>query len=72
MCLSVPAKVLSMTDSGARVDVYGFQKEVFLACAETEVNVGDWVLLHGNIALHRLEPAAAEETLRLLIQMRAK
>lgn len=72
MCVSIPARVLSKTDSRAMVDVFGHRKEVFMACGEADVGVGDWVLLHGNIALHRLEPDAAEETINLLSKLRRK
>lgn len=72
MCLSVPAKVLAKSESKAHVDLYGCRKEVFLACDEQQVDIGDWVLVHGNIALHVLEPEAARETIDLLARLREK
>ncbi len=70
MCLSVPAKILALTQAKAKVEVYGLQKEVFLACEGARV--GDWVLVHGTIALHVLEPEAAGETIKLLEALRDK
>lgn len=71
MCLSVPANVLSISSCKrkALVEVYGLQREVFLAFDDC-VAVGDVVLVHGTIALCVLEAEAAAQTMQLLSVLR--
>jgi hydrogenase expression/formation protein HypC len=65
MCLGVPGKIVSIAPSGlAAVDFNGIRQEVSLMlCPEAEI--GDYVIVHVGFAIRRLEPADAEETLRL-------
>lgn len=64
MCLSVPAKILSLNGQKATVEVDKQVREIFLACEGGAP--GDWVLLYSGIALCLLDSEAAAETLRLL------
>lgn len=64
MCLSVPAKVISLSDTHAEVEVYSRRSHVYLACEH--VHAGDWVLLYGGMAISVLDAETARETLELL------
>lgn len=64
MCLSVPARVTAVDGRNARVEVYGLSKSVYLGVSGVEI--GDWVLVYGPVAVSKLEANEAEETLSLL------
>ena len=65
MCLAIPALVTEIRgDNLARVDMGGVSKEISLALLD-DCAVGDWVIVHVGYALHRLDAAEAEQTLRL-------
>ncbi|HTY08778.1 MAG TPA: HypC/HybG/HupF family hydrogenase formation chaperone [Candidatus Edwardsbacteria bacterium] len=67
MCLAIPAKIESITDGRADVDIRGLKKRIGLALLPG-AQVGDFVLLHAGFAIQRIDPAEAEETYRLLEQ----
>ena len=64
MCLSVPAKVISIEGQSAEVEVYGEHRQVYLAV--DSVGVGDWVLIYGNVALSAIDNETACQTVELL------
>ena len=49
----------------ATIDVEGVQREVSLLLLE-DAQVGDYVIVHAGFAIHKLDEAAARETLDLL------
>ncbi len=68
MCLSLPAKVLSIDGETARVSVGG---AVFIAGLQmvNDVNEVDYIMLHAGFAIGKLSEEDALETLRLLKEM---
>ena len=72
MCLGIPGKVLEIHQENdlamGKVDFGGIAKEVCLAYTP-EVKVGDYVIVHAGVAIDRLEPEDAQETLRLFEEM---
>ncbi len=69
MCLAIPAKVISMSESGmASVEIGGVKKEVSVSLIE-DVSVGDYVIIHTGFALSKLDPEEAEKTLELFAEM---
>lgn len=65
MCLAVPMRVVELRGNAAIVEQGGVSREVradFLSGLE----VGDYVLVHAGLAIERVRPEEAEETLRLL------
>ncbi len=64
MCLSIPAKIVSISGKEADVEVYSQSRKVYLAVENAEV--GDWVLIYGGTALTILDADAATETIELL------
>ena len=65
MCLAVPARVKSIHDHEAEVEIGGtsYRASVVLT---PEVKVGDYVLLHTGYAISVVDEEEAQETLRLL------
>lgn len=64
MCLSVPAKVLSIEGDMAKVAVGETICNASLQIVE-DIQVGDYILLHTGFALQKLSKEEAEETFRL-------
>ncbi len=68
MCLSVPAKIESIHDEMAIVDVNGVKVKASLQLVEN-ATIGDYVLVHTGYALQILSPEEvkdANDNLRLL------
>lgn len=69
MCLALPVKVMEVGPGDtAIVDLGGVRKEISLALL-SDVQVGDYVILHVGYALTRLDPEEAEKTLALFAEM---
>ena len=69
MCLAIPVKVVEVgAGDTAIVDLGGVRKEISLALL-TDVQVGDYVILHVGYALSKLDPEEAEKTLALFAEM---
>ena len=68
MCLAIPAKIVSIDGSIARVDFGGgVIREVNVMLVEAKV--GDYVLVHAGYAIQVIDKKAAEETLELWNQI---
>jgi len=65
VCLSIPARVVSVSGDMAEVSVGGALFRAGLQMVEN-VGVGDYVLLHAGFAIEKLREEDALETLRLL------
>ncbi|MHC1589849.1 MAG: HypC/HybG/HupF family hydrogenase formation chaperone [Candidatus Hecatellaceae archaeon] len=65
MCLAIPAKVLEVSGSRAKVDFGGgVTREVNVSLLE-KVKVGDYVIVHAGFAIQILDSEEAEKTLKL-------
>ncbi len=65
MCLAIPALIKSIDGYQAEADIDGVTRQVSLQLTP-EARVGDYVLLHTGYAISVIDPAEAEETLKLL------
>ena len=64
MCLAIPAKVIEVKDTIAKVDFGGgVLRDVNVSLVEAKV--GEYVIVHAGYAIEVLDREAAEETLRL-------
>ena len=64
MCLAIPAKILEIRGSHARVDFgWGVIREVDISLVDADV--GDYVLVHAGYAIQVMDKEAAEETIRI-------
>ncbi|MFZ2286619.1 MAG: HypC/HybG/HupF family hydrogenase formation chaperone [Bacteroidales bacterium] len=68
MCLSLPARVISVDGDMAEVSVGGAVFRAGLQMVEN-VTIGDYVLLHAGFAIEKLKEEDALETIRMLKEM---
>ena len=64
MCLSIPAKIVTIDGNVATVDVMGNRREADLSLIE-DPQLGDYVLLHAGFAIERMTAEDAAESLRI-------
>jgi len=71
MCLAIPGKILSITESpdklfrNGKVSFGGISKEVNL-CMVPDTAVGDYVLVHVGVAISRIDEEEARKTFEYL------
>ncbi len=70
MCVAVPAKILSIQDSQARVELGGVERSASLQLTP-EAKPGDYVLIHAGFAIQVLNEQEAQETLDLFQELAA-
>ena len=68
MCLSIPAKIISIDGSMAEVSAGGAIFNAGLHMIEN-ARVGDYILLHAGFAIQKINEKEAEETLKLFEEM---
>ena len=65
MCLAIPSKIIKIENGMATIDVDGVQRKTSRLLVE-DAAVGDYVIVHAGFALHKIDEAAAMESLRVL------
>jgi hydrogenase expression/formation protein HypC len=65
MCLAIPSKITQIENGMATIDVDGVKREASLLLLE-DVGIGDYVIVHAGFAIHKIDEAAAMETLKFL------
>jgi hydrogenase expression/formation protein HypC len=68
MCLSIPAKVISIDGDMAEVSAGGALFKAGLQMVE-DVNPGDYILLHAGFAIQKISESEAMETIRHFEEM---
>jgi hydrogenase expression/formation protein HypC len=72
MCLSVPGKVLDITEEDGfkmgRMDFSGITKKICLQYLP-EIKVGEYALVHVGFAIARIDEQEAAKTLQLLSEL---
>jgi hydrogenase expression/formation protein HypC len=68
MCLAVPAKIVSIDQKMATVEIGDSQREASLVLLP-DATMGDYVLLHAGFAISKIDEAEALETLKLFQAM---
>lgn len=66
MCLGVPMLVLEVNDDTAVAEIDGVRREASLLMLGEPVTAGDYIIVHAGFAISRIDPAEAEETLRMM------
>jgi hydrogenase expression/formation protein HypC len=69
MCLSVPAKVLSVDGESAKVSIGGSIINISIQLIDN-VEVGDYVLVHTGFALEKINEKEALTTLKMVNALR--
>jgi hydrogenase expression/formation protein HypC len=68
MCLAIPAKVISIEGTSARVTIEDVEYTASLLLLD-DVRPGDFIMLHAGFAIEKVDPHEAAETLQLLLDM---
>jgi hydrogenase expression/formation protein HypC len=68
MCLSIPAKIVSIDGTMAEVSAGGTLFKAGIQMVE-DVKVGDYILLHAGFAIQKINESEAAETIRLIDEM---
>ncbi len=68
MCLAVPMRIVSMTESTGVAEMGGVKKNIsFIMCPEAKID--DYVIVHAGFAIQILDENEANERLKLFRQM---
>ncbi|MCX6344447.1 MAG: HypC/HybG/HupF family hydrogenase formation chaperone [Armatimonadetes bacterium] len=65
MCLAIPMRVTQIEGATAIVEVSGITRKVRIDLL-SDVELGDFVLVHAGLAIAKIDTHEAEETLALL------
>ena len=65
MCLSIPAKIISIDGDKAKASLGGTVIDIGLQLVE-DVQVNDYVLIHTGFALQKISEEEAQATLKLI------
>lgn len=65
MCLAVPAKIISIEQDFALVDMGGNRLKISTLLMD-RLAVGDYVIVHAGFAIHKVDEQEAQESLKLL------
>jgi hydrogenase expression/formation protein HypC len=68
MCLAIPARITRIDDRMATIDMEGARREVSLLLLE-DARVGDYVIVHAGFAIHKIDEAEANESLKVLREL---
>lgn len=65
MCLAIPMKVKSISGEFAVVEAGRLTRRVNIEML-SGVKIGEYILIHAGFAIERIDPAKAQETLRII------
>jgi hydrogenase expression/formation protein HypC len=65
MCLAIPGKIIDIESNNARVDFNGVIKKVSIELM-SNINIGDYVLVHAGVAIEKVKNEDAAEIIELL------
>jgi len=68
MCLSIPAKILSVEGNTAKASVGGAIVQASLHLVDN-VKEGDYILIHSGFALQKISEEEALETIRIIEEL---
>ncbi|MCX6811353.1 MAG: HypC/HybG/HupF family hydrogenase formation chaperone [Candidatus Berkelbacteria bacterium] len=71
MCLATPAKIISIKNKMAEVDDGHAKKKVYLVLIKNP-KIGEYLLVHTNLAISKIDKKEAEEIINLISQHAAK
>lgn len=64
MCLTIPAKIISLEKDKAIVDFVGKKQRVDIQLVK--VKAGDYVIVSNGFAIKKVEPKEAQEILKII------
>ena len=69
MCLAVPAKIISINNDMATIDVYGARKDVSVMLLTEAPVIGDYVLVHAGFAIQSIKAEVFRTRIRRNIRL---
>jgi len=69
MCLAIPMKIKEIKPGFARVESGGFSRLVNIEMLPG-IKIGDYVLVHAGFAIEKLDQKRAQETLKMVDEIR--
>ena len=69
MCLAIPMKIVKIEGDRAVVSSGGVQRSIGINFLKSP-KIGDYVIVHAGFAIEKLDTVRAEETLKLLEEIR--
>lgn len=69
MCLAIPMRILKIEGDRAMVSAGNIKRMVSIALLNNS-KVGDYIIVHAGFAIEKLDPRKAEETLKMLEEIR--
>jgi len=70
MCLSIPAKVISIDQDTAKASVGGTTVDVNISLVD-DIQENDYILVHSGFALEKIDEEEAQKTLELFADFEA-
>ena len=73
MCLAVPARIIAVKEGKARIQAGSSDNgmDISTILLPATPRIGDYVIVHAGFALSILDPAEAEESLKIFRQIAA-
>jgi len=68
MCLAIPMRLIEIEGPSGVAEVDGVTRQVRLDLLP-EAGLGDYILIHAGLAIARVDPEYAQETLSLLREL---
>jgi hydrogenase expression/formation protein HypC len=69
MCLGIPMRILKIDGDIAVVYSSGIERKIGVNFLRNP-KIGDYVIVHAGFAIEKLDPVKAQETLKLLKEIR--
>ena len=64
MCLAIPAKIVSIKNKLAQVDIAGVRRQADIRLLK-RARIGDYILIHAGFGIEKISPKEAKETLKI-------
>jgi hydrogenase expression/formation protein HypC len=64
MCLAIPAKIISIKNKTAQVDIAGVKRLADIRLLKG-ARIGDYILIHAGFGIEKISPKEARETLKI-------
>lgn len=69
MCLAIPAKIISIKNNKAEIDISGVRRMADIRLLE-DLRIGDYILIHAGFGIQKIDPKEAQETLKIWESMK--
>ena len=64
MCLAIPGKIKSIQEEWAEVDFMGASRRVNISLIDSQLGIGDYILVHAGFAIQKVSVDDALSSIR--------